>query len=121
MKCIHLAGLLCLSVALLGCNKPIPCTADSKTSGLRLFIVSHAVSEARKAFSSNDRRLLGVSGMGLEVPGFSGDPGSYTYGVKMIDGTSDVACSKENWQLNRNAWQYAKQYNQEMISLTNVK
>ena len=121
MKYIHITCLLSISFALCGCNKPIACTPDSMASNLKSFVVSHAASDASEALSNGDRRLLGVTGVGLEVPGFSQNPDSYLYGVKMVKGTSDVACSQDNLQLNRNAWLYAKQYNEQMILLTNIK
>ena len=121
MKNLRIAFLLCLIIFLFGCHKQVACIPNSKISSLKLLVAAHAASDAKQAFSSGDHRLLGFTGMGFEAPGFSGDPFSYSGGIKMIDGTSDVTCNKDDWRLNQNAWLYAKQYNQEMISLTNVK
>lgn len=121
MKYRHIGFLLCLMFSLFGCGKPIACTPESKVGDLKLLVVSHAASDAKQALSKGDRRLLGFTGVGLEAPGFSGDPFSYSYGLRMIEGTSDVTCNKEDWHLNQNTWLYAKKYNQEMISLTSVK
>lgn len=121
MKYIYLTLLLCVCVVLLGCNKPTACVTSGNASGLKLLVLSHAEADAKKAFANGDRRLLGFFSVGLEVPGFPGDPGTYSPGIRLIEGTSDVICSQEDGQLNKNAWLYARQYNQQMIFLTNVK
>jgi len=108
-------------LSLSGCGKPIACTPEKGVASLKLLVVSHAASDAKQALANGDRRLLGFTGVGLEAPGFSGDPFSYSYGIRMIEGTSDVTCNQEDLHLNQNAWLYAKQYNQEMILLTSIK
>lgn len=84
-------------------------------SELKLLKVDRAVSDAEAAYKSGDRRLIGVYGYSVEIPGFNGDPYQHKNETKMLDGTGDVFCTKEEELLNQNARIYAKKYNEAML------
>lgn len=117
MKRNHLAILL-LSVLLLSAcsHKTVACTSNSKLDNLKSLNVSQAATDADHAYASGDRKLLGVYGYALEVPGLSGNPDNYRYGIRPLDGTSDTACDDQERSLNSNARAYAKKYNEEILS-----
>ncbi|OGP10042.1 MAG: hypothetical protein A2048_10345 [Deltaproteobacteria bacterium GWA2_45_12] len=82
----------------------------------------NSIQESDKALQNRDDRLLGVY-QGIQVlPG----PGlqdavtkaciQKTVGVKMIEGTTNTYASEQEAKLNANAYGFAYQYNQNMIS-----
>jgi hypothetical protein len=84
--------------------------------------IENAAEDARRALKAGDLRLLGVYGFTTYVPGNPStspeDAGSVrsTYGVKMIEGTTDAPTSGEHEQLNENAYRYAEKYNQTILA-----
>lgn len=84
-------------------------------SELRSLKVDHAASDATAAYKSGDHRLIGVYGYSVEIPGFNGDPYQHKNETRMLDGTGDVFCTKEEELLNNNARVYAKKYNEAIL------
>jgi hypothetical protein len=65
--------------------------------------------------ASGDFRLLGVRGLVVQVPGVNENtaPG---YEVRVLQGTTDAITSPEQRELISNAREYAKSYNQTILS-----
>lgn len=117
MKCNYLGCMIIGIVAIQGCShKAATCNPNSKLDSLKSLSVSQAIGDADLAFTHGDKRLLGVYSVAIEVPGLPGNPDSYRYGIKPIEGTSDTICSDQERALNDNARSYAKKYNQEIMS-----
>ena len=107
--------------SLAACTKTTNKSAVQNTdfAELRKLRIENAVSDARKSADSKDFRLLGVRGFALEVPGVQEDNPlviQSTYGIKIIEGTSDVVTGPEQEQLNANARTYAEKYNQTIVA-----
>ena len=85
---------------------------------LRKLRTENAISDARKSADSKDFRFLAVQGYALTVPGVREDliRVQSTYGIKIIEGTSDTFNSPEERQLNANARAYAEKYNQTIVA-----
>ena len=119
MKYQYIPCLLIGALMLLGCShKAVSCIPNSKLDSLKSFDHKQASTDADHAFANGDRRLLGIYSAALEVPGLNGNPDSYAYGIKPLDGTGDTICSDEEKHLNEVARKYAQQYNEEVLSLT---
>jgi hypothetical protein len=94
---------------------------------LRSLNVENAVEDARKALKAGDRNVLGVYGYTTDVPGLPPalreDPRSLrtTYGIRMIEGTTDAPSSEEHEKLNDNAYRYAEKYNQTILAESKQK
>lgn len=80
--------------------------------------VSNADNDARHAYALNDHRLLALNGFTLEVPGSSDvEKAKLRYGLKVIAGTTDALCSKEQRNLIKDSRAYAEKYNKTMIAI----
>lgn len=100
-----------------GCGRPMAaCAPRAGLSELRALKVDHAAVDAATAYRSGDHRLLGVYGFALDVPAFCGDPYAHADRVRVLAGTGDAFCSREEQALNANARAYAKNYNQAMLA-----
>jgi hypothetical protein len=85
---------------------------------LRWVETADPVADAKKAAASNDFRLLAVHGYTWTIPGVSEDKKfeyEGKYGLRMIEGTSDVVMGPEHERLIRAATQYAKRYNSQVL------
>jgi hypothetical protein len=80
--------------------------------------VDRAEADANAALRGNDRRLLAVYGFTLEVPGLSEGSAKDGHALKPIDCTSDATISYRHERLNRNAIEYARRYNLEILRRT---
>ncbi|HVS87057.1 MAG TPA: hypothetical protein VHF01_02420 [Candidatus Acidoferrum sp.] len=85
---------------------------------LRKLRIDHAVSDARESLAAKDIRLLAVRGYTVEVPGVREDVRAIecTYGIRIIEGTSDAIEGPEHQQLIANARAYAEKYNQTIVA-----
>jgi hypothetical protein len=110
---IFMLVFTCLSAC---SHKTVTCAPNSKLDNLKSLNVSKAATDADRAYSSGDRKLLGVYSVGLEVPGLAGNPDSYRDGIRTLDGTSDTPCGDQERLANVNARAYAKKYNEEVLS-----
>jgi hypothetical protein len=116
--------LLCGPLSLVSCAKaPKQDVAQiPNVDELRKLNVENAVEDARKALKSGDPRVLGVYGLTIDIPGapaaLQEDPPLLraTYGIRMIEGTSDALISEEHEKLNDNAVRYAEKYNQTIFA-----
>jgi hypothetical protein len=70
--------------------------------------------DVRDAIRSNDFRFLGVKGYGLSAPGVTSYAYVEKFGIKAIDGTSDVLHNAAQMRLQSVAKRYAREYNQLM-------
>lgn len=82
---------------------------------LRSLKVDAAGKDAEAAYRSGDHRLIGVYGFSLEVPGLAGNPYDHKNEIRMLNGTGDAFCTKEEQALNHNARLYARKYNEAML------
>ena len=88
--------------------------ANSNESLLTWLKTADPQTDATQALKQNDKRLMAVYGYTLHIPGTK--PENFTeyqntYGLKPIEGTSDMIESEEHGKLNALAFKYAKQYN----------
>jgi hypothetical protein len=77
--------------------------------------------EVSWAVHRGDFRLVGIGGIGLFFPGLEGRDAEVErltrrYGYRVIDGTSDYSDSDEQSRFQHAAYEYAKAYNQRLIS-----
>ena len=114
--------VLTASLLLSACTHPAAtCDPSSQSEHsvslgkLKALKLNNATEDATNAFAKGDTRLLGVYGFALEVPGYLGDPYSHKSSIRILDGTGDAFCTKEEQDLNHNARAYAKKYNQTML------
>ena len=77
---------------------------------------NNAATEADRAYARGDARLIGVYGFAVEVPGYDGDPYAHKADIRMLDGTGDAYCTKEEADLNHSARVYARKYNEVMLA-----
>lgn len=121
---------LVLLVALAGCSddpaiqvhfdqgrdreSPFPLDALIQTAALR---TSDPIEDSRRAFRTRDYRLVGLSGMIIDIPGIARRADFRSaIAVKFISGTGG------NPEIDKLAEQYALSYNLEMLrQLTNKK
>jgi hypothetical protein len=120
---VFFAALIFLFLA--GCTKGDNKTAmqNDKYAELRKLKIENAVQDALKSIESKDYRLLAVRGYALNVPGVSEDVRSIetSYGIKIIEGTSDAIEGPEHKRLNDNARAYAKIYNRTIVDKVKKK
>lgn len=75
---------------------------------------------ARRAFAEGDKRLLGIWGYAMFVPGLSAQDWelfSQSYGIQLIRGAESCARYADEEKLYEQAEAYALAYNEEMITL----
>lgn len=73
--------------------------------------------DCERAVAEGDFRLVGVMDVGLQLPGVGKDHLKLLkiYGVKIVEGTSDVVESPADDSFQRTAIGYAKQYNIHLL------
>ena len=83
-------------------------------AGIRALLDAKIHRDVAIAAQRNDRRLIGVQGYALSVPGFEGAlPSGFT--VVTIKGTSDVVNSDAQSRFQKMLYSYAKTYNTELV------
>lgn len=77
-----------------------------------------AEADARQSLDRGDRRLLAVAGFSLEIPGtqLTASQAEAAYGIREIEGTSDMLDSPGAERANANARSYAETYNRTIIA-----
>lgn len=120
---ISLAFLVGGSLALVACGRsaagcdPSALIKHSKDlDELRALNPINAATDAERAYARGNARLIGVYGFAVEVPGYDGDPYAHKADIRMLDGTDDAYCTKEEAGLNHSARVYARRYNEVMLS-----
>lgn len=120
---ISLAFLVVGCLALVACGHSAagcdPAALSKHSKGLdelRALNPINAPTDADRAYARGDARLIGVYGFALEVPGYDGDPYAHKVDIRMLDGTGDAYCTKEEADLNHSARVYARKYNEVMLS-----
>ena len=90
---------------------------NDKHAVLKSLKIENAVPDAFKAAESQDYRFLAMWGYALMVPGVDQDVDSIknTYGIKIIEDTTDAPENPEHARLIQNAHEYATQYNRTML------
>jgi hypothetical protein len=107
---------LVTSLALSACSHPAATCDPSKGLGeLSSLKLNNATEDAASAYTRGDTRLLGVYGFSVEVPSYAGDPYARNGKIRMLEGTGDAFCTKEEAALNHNARAYARKYNETML------
>ncbi|WP_150131379.1 hypothetical protein [Caulobacter mirabilis] len=108
----------CVVVMISGCERSGPSLAQRQH--LRSLDIAQAESDARHAASRGDYALLGIGGVGTYVPGIP-DGMRLDYlspsDVRIIHGTSDMISDDEHRALQNKARNYAKRYNETMVTL----
>jgi len=108
--------ILVASFALSACSHPAATCDPPKGLGeLRSLRLNNTTEDAASAYARGDDRLLGVYGFSVEVPGYDGDPYAHKSKIRMLEGTGDAFCTKEEAALNHNARAYARKYNEIML------
>lgn len=82
---------------------------------LRSLKLNNATEDATNAYARGDARLLGVYGFSVEVPGYDGAPYPHKSKIRILEGTGDAFCTREEADLNHNARTYARKYNDTML------
>ena len=116
-----IAFTLCatLALAVTACShKPAACRGRQDYSEMKSLKLGNAQSDARIAYSKRDFRFIAVKGFTLQIPGVENAIGlKREYGLKIIPGTGDALCSKEQGILIENTKKYAEAYNREMLHM----
>jgi hypothetical protein len=82
------------------------------------------VAEAKKAVDRREFTLLGVDGYTWTIPGIDESKKfelRKKYGLKIIEGTSDVVQGDEHARLQELATEYAKKYNLHLLDHIKTK
>ena len=101
---------------LIGCS---PKPAAEEVRQLRWLEAADPISDAYAALSKNDKRLVGVNGYTWIIPGVEEqrkDDYRNRYGLRILEGTSDVIVNSEHGRLVGLAGQYAKKYNTYILA-----
>ncbi len=108
-----------LALAATACShKLAACQGRSDYSEMKSLKLDDAQSDARIAYSKRDFRFIAVKGFTLQVPGVDHAIRlEQDYGLKIIPGTGDALCSKEQGVLIENTEKYAEVYNREMLHM----
>lgn len=86
---------------------------------LRWIETADPVSDAKKAILVKDFRLVGLDGFTWTIPGVPGNDQFRMrdkYGLRIIEGTGDVISSDEHMRLLGRAREYARAYNEYLLS-----
>lgn len=87
---------------------------------LERLVVKDAPSAAAEDKKRGERRLVGVQGYAIDLPGVPESRGDWlpsNYQVQVLPCTSDGIVSRKHGQLNDKAWAYAAAYNQARLAL----
>jgi hypothetical protein len=73
--------------------------------------------DMERNFSHSDKRFIGICGIACFCPGLSKEQTGLIneYGMRIVSGTSDAIESAEHMQLQREATEYAKRYNEALF------
>jgi len=104
---------------------PLVSIGNSDTvAKLKWVETSDPLVDAKRSIKANDFRLLAVLGYTWVLPGVK-DERKFKlrkkYGIKIIEGTSDVLESEEHARLIKLARNYAYQYNREILGFLKEK
>ena len=104
-----------LLLSLSNCSKPVP----EEIKILRWVERADPVQDAQVALSRGNHSLKAVRGESTYIPGIS-DANQVefreSYGISVIEGTSDNLSGPEHARLNDLAMKYAKFYNQHIVT-----
>lgn len=128
MKLIYLFAALAIS-ALFGCAESEKKSNQSNDSALSMpdtvrtlayvtvQVGANFEDDFRRAVDSGDVRFVGVMGYALEVPGVPDYDSKYSrlYGVKVIEGTSDMYRDSLELQRGQFYQRYAENYNRLLL------
>ena len=116
-----------LSVLLLALTTLSVCAAETvpdEVMQLRWAQQANPITDAKAAVARKDFVLLGVRGYTWTIPGTEESKKfeyRKKYGVKLLEGTDDVILGAEHGHLIKLATEYAKEYNQYVLSHANQK
>jgi hypothetical protein len=118
MKTVFAIALFAV-VALPACGQEQSVSSNTDYAELRGLKIEEAAADARKAAAAKDYRLLAVKGYTIEVPGAGDDVSKLEkeYGIRVLSGTSDAVRGEEQRRLNANARDYARKYNETILSI----
>lgn len=112
-------ALLVCAALLAGCMPVRPPELPDEVAQLRWLETADPLIDAKRAVERKDFTLRGVNGYTWTIPGVAeGDKFAYRdkYGMKAIEGTSDVIMGAEHGRLIELATKYAKTYNEYLLS-----
>jgi hypothetical protein len=100
-----------------GCGGKL--TENNDLGPLRELQIERAPADARVALREGDKRLIGVYGVTIEIPGtdYTSVQAEALYGVRPLEGTSDTPARGEEVELNDKAREYARSYNLTIVAL----
>jgi hypothetical protein len=108
--------ILAISLALSACSHPAgKCDPPKGLGELSSMKLNKATEDAASAYARGDTRLLGVYGFSVEVLGYGGDPYAHKSKIRMLEGTGDAFCTREEADIDHNARAYARKYNETML------
>jgi len=110
--------LLCAAL-LAGCTPVRAPEPPDEVAQLRWVETADPIIDAKRAVERKDFTLLGVNGYTWTIPGVAeNDKFAYRdkYGMKAIEGTSDMIMGAEHGRLIELATKYAKTYNGYLLS-----
>ena len=89
-----------------------------QNSILDKYLDADPIADARKAIKEGDMQFLAVRGYTILVPGISDFREEYAakYTYRIIEGTSDTFSSPNEEMVQVQVWDYAKKYNQTLLS-----
>jgi hypothetical protein len=99
-------------------------TEPEEVSQLRWVQQANPITDAEAAVERKNFVLLGVRGYTWTIPGTEESKKfeyREKYGVKLLEGTGDVILGSEHGHLIKLATEYAKKYNQYVLSHANQK
>ena len=111
-KYSYIFALLLLCFSLFGCE-------HQSIKNLRWVDKANPISDAHYAIEKHDNRFIAVTLEGIELPGIpvaQWEEIRKKYGIKIIEGTSDVIINTEHSRLIEAAILYAEQYNKELYA-----
>jgi hypothetical protein len=111
--------LLVSATLLVACSSARAPDPPDEVAQLRWVETADPLIDAKGAVERKDFTLLGVNGYTWTIPGVvEADKFAYRdkYGMKAIEGTSDVIMSAEHGRLIELATKYAKTYNEYLLS-----
>jgi hypothetical protein len=111
-------AVLGLVAILVGCSSVRATEPPSGVRQLRWLETADPITDAKRAVERRDFTLLAVNGYTWSIPGVpEADKFAYRdkYGMKPIEGTSDVIMGTEHARLVDVATKYAKSYNEYLL------
>jgi len=111
-------AILATSALLLLIRLPQKSVQDK--AAFQSFRIENAERDANEALLKKDYRLLGIHAYSANVPGLDRSEKTQklisTYGMKVIEGTTDNEVTAKDAELNKAARRYAEKYNKVIIS-----